>query len=374
MKILLLNYEYPPLGGGAGIATQNLLEQLKNEKNLKIDLVTSSIGEYKEEKYSENINIYYLDIGKKRELKDQSLKDLLKYSRKAYSKINELEKEKKYDLIHAFFGVPCGFLAMLMKKPYIVSLRGSDVPFYSVKYKLLDTFLFQFLYRLIWGKAKYVVANSQGLRDLAFKTIDEYNIEVIYNGVNINMFKPLKKEKDFSIVSTSRLIERKGLKYLIEGFASFAKGKKNVRLDFYNEGNQHEELKQLVKGLGIEEKVRFLGMADRNELAKSIPKYHIFALPSLNEGMSNSLLESLACGLAVIATNVGGTKELVDDTNGIIVEKENGDEIFNALEKLYKERKLLESMGRKSREKAKYMSWESVAKEYIKLYKTVKND
>jgi glycosyltransferase involved in cell wall biosynthesis len=371
MKILLLNYEYPPLGGGAGIATQNLLEQFKKEKDLKVDLVTSSIGEYKEEKYSENINIYYLDIGKKSELKDQSLGDLLKYSKKAYPKIKELDKENKYDLIHTFFGVPCGFLAMLMKKPYIVSLRGSDVPFYSQKYRLLDTFLFQFLYRVIWGKAEYVVANSQGLRDLAYKTIDKYQIDVIYNGVDINMFKPLTKEKDFSIVSTSRLIERKGLKYLIEGFAKFAKNKKDVRLDFYNEGNQQEELEQFVVELGIKEKVKFLGMADRKELAKSIPKYHIFALPSLNEGMSNSLLESLACGLAVIATDVGGTKELVDETNGIIVEKESSEEIFNALERLYKDRGLLESMGAKSRKKAEGMSWSSVAKEYMKLYKEI---
>ena len=160
---------------------------------------------------------------------------------------------------------------------------------------------------------------------------------------------------------------------MFEGFAKFAKDKKDVRLDFYNEGNQQEELEQLVVELGIKEKVKFLGMADRKELAKSIPKYHIFALPSLNEGMSNSLLESLACGLAIIATDVGGTKELVNDSNGIIVEKESSEDIFNALEKLYKDRGLLESMGEKGRKKAEDMSWGSVAKEYIHLYSQIGN-
>jgi hypothetical protein len=79
-RILMLNYEFPPLGGGAGNATFYLLKEFSKNKNIKIDLITSSVDQYREEKFSENINIHFLDIGKKGELHNQSLKNLLSFN------------------------------------------------------------------------------------------------------------------------------------------------------------------------------------------------------------------------------------------------------------------------------------------------------
>lgn len=369
--VLILNYEYPPLGGGAATATYNLLQELKNEEDIEITLLTSSVKEYKEEIIGTNIRVVRFDIGKDNRLHDQSNKDLLKYSWQAIRWM--FKHRNSYDLIHAFFGVPCGFLAMLTGKPYVVSLRGSDVPFYSEKYAFLDKNLFQYLVKLIWGRAKFVVTNSEGLRELAYETYDKKEIGVIYNGVNIDMFKPKKKNSTFSVVSTSRLIERKGLKYLIKAFRQFAKNKQDVEFILYGDGNQKEELIQVSAGL-VGSKIRFMGEATREELAKSIPFSDVFVLPSLNEGMSNSLLEAMASGLAIIATDVGGTKELVDDSNGIVVEKEKSNDILEALNMLYEDRDLLESMGKSSRRKAESMNWKSMANEYVKLYKYCLDD
>lgn len=368
-NILILNYEYPPLGGGAATATYNLLQQLQKEKDKKITLLTSSVGGYQEEELGENIKIVKLDIKKKGELHTQSNKDLLRYSTKAFKWM--IKNRKEYDLMHAFFGIPSGFLAMLTRKPYIVSLRGSDVPFYSKKYEKLDRYIFQHLSKIIWKRAKFVVANSEGLRELAYTTYNRRDIEVIYNGVDIEMFKPNKKEDGFVILSTSRLTERKGLRYLIEAFAEFQKNKEDVSLLFYGDGEQRDELGEMVKNLKIEKKVKFLGEVSRGEISNNIPKYHVFVLPSKNEGMSNSLLEAMASGLAVIATDVGGTKELVDSKNGFVVKKEDSDSIKEGLERLYNDRGLLHRMGIESRRKAESMSWESMAEEYVKLYEEI---
>ena len=73
----MLNYEFPPLGGGAGNATYYLLKEFSKYDDIEIDFVTSSIDEFKEEKFSKNITIYYLDIGKKGNLHYQSNKNLL---------------------------------------------------------------------------------------------------------------------------------------------------------------------------------------------------------------------------------------------------------------------------------------------------------
>lgn len=366
MKVLILNYEYPPLGGGAATATYNLLQQLKDKDDIELILLTSSVGKYMEESIGDNVRVVRLDIDKEGGLHNQSNKNLLKYSGKAFKWM--LKNRKEYDLIHAFFGIPSGFLAMLIGKPYIVSLRGSDVPFYSKKYEKLDKYIFQHLSKLIWKRAKYVVANSAGLRDLAYETYDKKDIGVIYNGVDTNIFKPKEKEDEFTIVSTSRLTERKGLNYLIEAFGEFQNGKENVRLLFYGDGDQREELEAMVEELNIQDKVEFKGEASREDIAKNIPRCHVFVLPSKNEGMSNSLLEAMASGLAIIATDVGGTKELVDSRNGFVVKKENSEEIKEGLERLYSDRELLESMGKESRRKAEGMSWDNMAGEYVKLY------
>lgn len=368
MKILILNYEYPPLGGGAATATLNMLKRFKGKKDLEITLLTSSVSEYKED-INQNINIIRLDIGKGGDIHNQSLKDLIMYSLKALVWL--VKNVRQYDLIHAFFGTPCGFLAMLTGKPYIVSLRGSDVPFYSEKYAILYKYIFQYLVKLIWKRAEYVVANSGGLRDLAYETYDKKEIGVIYNGVDVDIFHPGVKDKGFNVVSTARLIERKGIDYLIKAFGKFAEGKEDVELRLFGGGSQKEELEQLTKDLKLEDKVKFFGEKKREELALNVPKSQIFVLPSKNEGMSNSLLEAMASSLAVIATDVGGTKELVDEKNGLIVGLESVEDIYKALEKMYQDSKMVEEMGKVSRERTEDMSWENMAEAYLKLYEEI---
>ena len=124
----------------------------------------------------------------------------------------------------------------------------------------------------------------------------------------------------------------------------------------------------MVWEFGIEQKVKFFGETLRSDIAKLIPSAHVFALPSKNEGMSNSLLEAMASGLAVIATDVGGTKELVDEKNGVIVEKESVEDIYEALEKLYKDKRMVLEMGEESRKRTEGMSWRKMADSYTQLY------
>lgn len=369
MRILLLNYEYPPIGGGASTATYNLLKEFSKQNDIEVDLVTSSVGEHREEQHSDNIRIYFLDIGKNGNIHNQSNKDLLIYSKKALKFGKNLKKEKKYDLVHAFFGIPCGYIAMRLQLPFIVSLRGSDVPFYSEKYKLLDALVFQRLSRKIWKRAEAIAANSEGLRQLALKTNPNQKIGVIYNGVDTEMFKPANEDpQQFTVISTSRFEQRKGLQYLIEGFAKFYKEYKEGKLILVGEGDQQLELENLVRSLEIKDVVEFAGALDRKEMPEWYRKADVFVLPSLNEGMSNSLLEALASGLAIIATDTGGTKELVDETNGIIVEKKNSDNVAKALGELFSNKSELARMKSLSRQKAQKKSWRENKEGYIKIY------
>jgi len=368
MKMLMLNYEFPPLGGGSSIANYYILKELAKIEGVEIHLVTSSLNKYKIETFSSSIKIHFLDIGKNGELHFQSFTDLLKYSYKAYRYSKKLIKKENFQLIHAFFGIPSGYIAMKLGLPYIVSLRGSDVPFHTPRFKILDLLLFKRLSKKIWERAKFVVANSKGLREEALLTSPEQAVGVIYNGVDTDEFKPLNKSNDnetLTFISTGRLAAHKGYHFLIQALS----GLKGVRLVLVGDGKQYEELKGLAKNLNV--MVDFRGKLEHSKIVAELQKADVFVLPSITEGMSNSLLEAIACGLPVLVTNVGGSEELIKD-NGFIVEKGNIGALREKIQAYLNDKNLLKEQAKASVEIAKSMSWEKVANQYMNLYSKVK--
>lgn len=378
MKVLFFNYEYPPLGGGAANATAYLMREFSRIPGLKIDLVTSSVdANYHLEKIGEQVKIHRLPIGKnEKNLHFQSQKDLMVYAWKAFRFSRKLIRKNGYSLSHSFFTVPCGFLSWLFfrkyKIPYIVSLRGSDVPGYSDRfvriYKILTP-----LIKLIWNQAAYVIANSQGLKELALQSKTKKAIEIIYNGIDTNHFSQntALRPKDKFIITTgaSRVTHRKGLNYLIEAAAELAPKYPNIQVKIMGDGNAKEELESLAQKSGIENKVEFLGRIPREKTAPFYQEASLFVLPSLNEGMSNAMLEALAVGLPLIATDTGGSSELVKDSvNGYIVKFKDSADIAEKIEKIISNPELAESMSVKSRKIAEGMNWANAANRYLKIY------
>ncbi len=379
MRILFFNYEYPPLGGGAANATAYLLREYKKNPELKVDLITSSIDDnFHKEKIGENIVIYKIPIGKnKNNLHFQSQKDLIVYTWKAYWLAKKMVKKNNYTLSHSFFGIPCGFVSYLLKKqfklPYIISLRGSDVPGYSDRFPLIYKLLTP-LIKLIWENAQIVVSNSIKLKELALHSNPKQKIEIIYNGIDTNKFYPTEKnnsKKEFIVTpGASRITDRKGLQYLIKAIAELVSQYPQIKLKIMGEGNARKYLEEQVAQLNIATQVKFLGRIPRDKTAKYYQEASVFVLPSLNEGMSNAMLEALASGLPIIATDTGGTQELIEDKkNGYIIKMKNSQDIVQKIERLINSSKLREKMGQISRQKALDMSWSKIARQYVALYK-----
>jgi L-malate glycosyltransferase len=385
MKILFFNYEYPPLGGGAGNATFYILREFSRIPELEVDLVTSSAdNNFHREKIGEKITVYKLPIGKGgKNLHFQTKKDIVVYCWKAYFFARKLARKNKYDLSHSFFTVPCGFLSFLFKRrrklPYIVSLRGADVPGYSERFSLIYKFI-KPLVRIIWKNASAVVANSQGLKELALKTKPNQKIEVIFNGVDTEYFKPAfrslaPEEKEFIITpGASRVTARKGIKYLIKAVDKLLPKYPNILLKIIGEGSEKKNLEQLAENLGIKNKVAFLGRISHNETLKYYREADVFVLPSFNEGMSNAMLEALSCGLPIIATHTGGTEELVrEGVNGFVVKEKNSRDLADKIKKIASDEDLRQKMAQESRNLAMEFSWKNVAQKYFKIYKEILN-
>jgi len=373
MHILMLNYEYPPLGGGAGNATKYILREFSDLKDLKIDLVTSSTSGFNIVDFSGNITIHRLDIKKKGSLHYQSASDVLKYVWKAYWYCRVLAKVRQYDMIHAFFGIPCGFIAMLLTLPYIVSLRGSDVPFYNKRFEKLDSLIFKRLSKIVWRRSEAVVALSNDLRNLARETCGQCDISVIYNGIDTEEFYPdvqiLNNESTLNILFVGRLIGRKGLIYLLMAFKKLLRKFPKIKLHIAGDGPLKEGFLRYINENGLENSIEFYGIVDHDSIFKLYQKSHIFVLPSLNEALGNVTHEALASGLPIVTTRTGAA-ELIDG-NGFVIEKESSDDIVKCIEKLLIDTKLRSYMSAKSRQIAKTMTWRKVAESYLEIYKKV---
>lgn len=378
MKILFLNYEYPPLGGGASVATEALLKEWAKTPDVEVHLVTSAVGKNLEHiAVGGNVFVHRLPIGKNPEtLQSQSLRDIFVYTIKSMRFVQTLirheKKKQPFDVTLAFFTVPCGFVAYLLKLfygiPYVVSLRGADVPGFSEKY---DTFyLFaKPLVRFLWHRAEKVIPNSLGIRELARLTDAKQSMEIIENGVDTELFHPKNEGKSYSPViflSTSRLTPRKGIHHLIEAFAVAVKhARVSLELHLVGDGEQRTALEERVKELSIEGQVKFLGRINHAQLPGIYQQAHVFVLPSKNEGMSNAALEALASGLPLVVSGTGGMEELVTEgKNGLFIDPELTAPFAEALVSLAQNQGSLISFGLESRRRAELRGWDKVAQNF----------
>ncbi len=385
MKILYLNYEYPPLGGGAANATAQILQEFVRMDDMEVHLVTSAAGKEAEHfTLGGKVQIHRLPIGKDpNKLHSQSLRDIIVYSAKTLLFSWQLvRREKNFDATLAFFGVPCGFLAYLLKLcfglPYVVALRGSDVPGYSKKFDHLYFFLTP-LVRFVWRKSAAVVANSKGLRDLALTVSPKQPMEIIGNGVDTKHFvsNTSSRPTDQFIVTpgASRVTARKGLKYLVEAIQQLAPRFPQLRLKIMgdSDGNERAMLEELAKEGNISDRVEFIGRVPREETTRYYQEASLFVLPSLNEGMSNAMLEALACGLPIIMTPTGGAEELIEEgKNGMIVPFESSKAVAAAMETFLTNPQKVQSFGAASRVTAEANDWQHVAEHFKKVLSQAK--
>lgn len=377
MRLLMLNNEYPPIGGGTATANYYVIRDLA-ERGFNVDLVTSTPanGKFEIEELSPTARVFRVPINNQNP-HYQSERELLTYIYNAFFHIRTLYKgnEPKYDLCHAWSGLPAGALALLLKwkrdLPYIVGLRGSDVPGYDVRYTWLYPFLKPPL-SMIWGSSSAITANSYELRNLAHEFRPKDYIEVIPNGVDLDRFhvtdlKANSENGTFKILCVARLVERKGIGDLIDAVQYIRQEREDFQLVFVGRGDKEREFRAQVEREGLSQWVDFRGAVLHFDVPAVYNEADIFILPSLNEGMSNAVLEAMASGLPIITTYTGGTAEMLRG-NGIVVPKQSPDAIAKAILEIWNNDTLRFNMGERSRAIAESLTWKRVADDYIHLY------
>jgi glycosyltransferase involved in cell wall biosynthesis len=372
VQILMISYEYPPLGGGVGVACAAVLSELSRWRGIRIDLVTSGPGPAQERiRFSPQVEIHKLPVGKKQFHQYWRSRELLQWTWNAVRYVDELVGRRRYDLCHCWGGWPSGFIGHRLRRqfPYVVALRGSDVPGYNKRLWLLDPLIFRHLSRRIWHDASRLLALSTALRALAWHTLPGAVIDILPNGVDTLRFAPGTARSPFMLLFAGRLIERKGVHHLIEAVARLSEGASSVRLVIAGDGPERARLQALVQRYGLEARVEFLGHLPKDCLAEVYRDASVLVVPSDTEALGNVVLEAMASGLAIITTRTGAS-ELIDG-NGQVIEAPNPASIKVAIERYLSSPELLTEHQRMSRMLAEAMSWESVARDLLAIWSEI---
>ena len=248
--------------------------------------------------------------------------------------------QKKWDVMFGSWLYPdcvvANWVGRLRGIPSISHAIGSDVNIVAFK-PLQSRQITKFLngcYRVL------TVSADLGLK-LAKIGIHKPRLEVVYNGVDSDVFRPITQAEvraklglplDAKIITfVGSLFREKGCIELVTSFARLAPTKNNLLLVFVGQGGMLDQLKSEARSLGVYERVHFIGRVMHADLGPWFAASDLTALPSYNEGVPNVIMESMSCGVPVVASDVGGIPEVLPDFAGIMVPAKNVTALTEAL-------------------------------------------
>jgi glycosyltransferase involved in cell wall biosynthesis len=385
LRILLLNYEYPPLGGGAGIASAALAQRLA-QRGVVVDVVTSRPARARDLERREGLscvsiapNLTLFRVwSRRRGIHQAGFFGAASYLCSAVPVARRLLRARRYDIVHIYFSLPTGALIPALPlgdMPVVVSLRGSDVPGYDERNAklVLAHCALRPLTRWIWRRASRVVPVCDSLGVLARETAPSLEYSVIGNGVDLDLFRPgtrdsARASSPVLCLAIARLIERKGVSDLLRAWSLLPRGR--YALEIAGEGPASDALRALAKELGIDADVRFSGSLAREKIAARCQQSDMFVLAPHEEAFGNVFAEAIAAGLPVIGSNIGAIPDLVQHgENGILVPPGDAGAIALAVRELGDDPARRTEMGTRNRARAESMlSWDSAADRYLSLY------
>lgn len=318
MRILVLNYEFPPIGGGGAPVSYEIAIRYAR-KGHSVDVVTSGFEDLPFFEILDGLKIYRVRCRRSRKELSHPY-ELLSFVYSAKQFLSKHLIHHTYDICHAHFLLPTGLLALDLKQryrlPYIISAHGSDIPGYNTdRFWFLHLFTPPILRRICAG-AEFVVTSSSYLTGLIRQKLNLHQSDKIVqipNGINPHKFIPGKKEK--IIISSGRLLPRKGFQHLIKAVSDTDIG---FDVHICGDGPMRTQLQRLAKD--AQTRIIFHGWMDNDSLLYRdlLGAASIFVLLSIRENASVALLEGMSAGCAVIASNTAGCPETVASAGMLI--------------------------------------------------------
>ncbi len=369
MKVLTLNYEFPPIGGGAAPVTLELCRQFVRLGH-PTDVVTMRFGGLPAYEEIEGVRVFRTpSIRRRADL--CRIYEMASYLFGALPTVQRLLREKQYDVVHTHFVLPTGPLGVWVKEktgcPLVITVHGSDVPGYNPdRFRLAHRMLFP-VWRWLVHQADGLVSPSGSLRSLLKHHCPDADVPVIPNGIESSFFSSDVPKKP-QILVCSRLLPRKGIQYLIEAVRPLSL---DWPVHIVGDGPYLPVLQEQAKG--SKTPIYFHGWLDRRDkrFKDLYESSAIFVFSSEAENFPTVLLEAMAAGCAVITTDAGGCPEAAGPA-AVYVKPRDVEGLRAKLLELTAHPTLREQWSQKARQRAEVFGWPGAAQRYLELFEQLR--
>lgn len=390
MNLCFVTPEYFPISGGTGAYVYYLSHNLQK---LGHNVHVIARDQQDSKKKINGIQVHYVrGVG-------NVLTRYWRFARSASKQIKELNKQNGFDIIHSnlplvpSFAIPkdtakvivCAVHSTWKGEALITKQDNPKELNPNEKSMLRFNFMLRSYEKKLMERSDALIAVSKYTVNELTKLygINKNKIHVIYNGVDVERFKPRAKRIELRsefgldpnkkvVLFVGRLYHRKGLETLLKAVPPVLKEFTNVKFVISGTGfkQKKESLRNLAKELDVEDHVRFLGYVPDDKLPFLYSASDIFVLPAIYENFPFAILEAQATGLPVISTNVGGIPEfLVDNENGFVIEPRNPTQLTQKVLTLLQDSKLAKKMGDCGRKLIEeQFDWRLITRQVIDLY------
>ena len=370
MRILVLNHEFPPIGGGGGRAAESICQALA-KRGHEIKVLTSHFKDLPREEQRDGYDIIRIPTLRTQAFRASFLSMVVYVLSGLWAGLR-LVRLFHPEAIHVHFAVPAGALAWMLCKltrvPYVLTAHLGDVPG-GVPEKTSDWFRWVFpTTRWIWRDASARVAVSEYTRSLALKHYNE-EVLVIPNGIDVDGENQasIRVNNPPVIVFAGRFMEQKSPLQVIQTLNEI----KDIpwKCVMIGDGPLMPDVKKSISEYGLEDRFFLTGWITPDEVMKQFEQSDILFMPSLSEGLPVVGVQALSKGLAIVASRVGGFVDLIDeDQNGYLIEIGDRQGFKTRLQELLTNPSRLLSLRQASLKKASSFEINQIAEQYENIF------
>jgi teichuronic acid biosynthesis glycosyltransferase TuaC len=370
LKLLTVNYELPPQGGGAGVVMLDLINALRAVKEVKQTALCAWDYRLGAAPQLAGVDFKLVPVARKN-IHQAGIRAVCEFLWRGGRVLRALDPAS-YDVIHFHFSIPTGLLAAFRRqKPFVCSLHGIDVPGFVEEGKLLQKLLAP-ANTMVLNTAKKIFVPNHTIAQIVRQRCARATVEVIPHGVNVELFSPKEIYPKCArrFVTVARLAPWKRVGLLVQAIIELHKSVDGVTLDIFGDGEQLSEIETVVRNAGAAQYIRLRGFTPKENLQKTLRMYDAFALPSVSEAFGLVYVEAMAAGLPVIGFNYGGPAEIITaDLDGILTNHDSVSALLEALTRLATTAGLAERLGKNARRTAiERFSWTRISERYLAAY------
>lgn len=376
MNILMFNYEYPPIGGGGGVAHEVIAEELATRH--RVVVVTSGTPDLPQREERSGVVIRRVPVLGRRSRSVASLPSMLSYPPSAWWDAGWLLRNESFDIINSHFAIPTGPASLPVAKlgriPHVLSLHGGDIYDPSKRLSPHRSRILRRVVKEILKRSDEVVAQSDNTRSNAYRYFSHKGpITVIPLGIRFPPPPTVSREElglpsdRFILVTVGRLVVRKAVDRLLRIVGGLAG--RPIRLLVVGAGPELEPLKELADRLRVSNCVEFTGWIDEARKWELLRAADAYVSASLHEGFGLVFLEAMAMGLPVIAPDHGGQVDFLrDGKTGYVTPAGDDEAVSRAIAALMDSPDDVKRMGEENAKRVHRYRAERCAEQYEEVF------